>query len=80
MKMVAEMICFIGGSYRRRLVVVSDFVFPAFFEINEKISTAEIVRLRKHKAAAYGAIARKLLQILYGVLKKKPFQIQPTIT
>jgi len=31
--------------------------------------------------AAYGAVARKLLQILYGVLKnKKPFQIQPLAT
>jgi len=31
--------------------------------------------------AAYGAVARKLLQILYDVLKNaKPFQLQPLNT
>jgi len=40
-----------------------------------------LVASGKHESAAYGAVSRKLLQILYGVLKnKKPFQIQPTTT
>jgi len=40
-----------------------------------------LVAQGKHEAAAYGAVARKLLQILYGVLKnKQPFQIQPLST
>ncbi|MGI9014116.1 MAG: transposase [Phycisphaerales bacterium] len=41
----------------------------------------QLVARGKHKAAAYGAVARKLLQIIYGVLKTRThFKIPETTT